>query len=503
MKNITIIGGGACGVAVLAELVLQIVNFDLVGDAKIILIEKDRRIGYGLAFGTEQPGHLLNTQAELMGIHVAEPRHFSEWLKKRGGRKRDDVKGRGATGHTYTSRKLYGDYVAEQAQYYIRMAREKGIQLEVIHAEAIDIAKTNIYNVFCSCGRQLSADYVILAIGTPKPNNYKELEGVSRYVDFPWPSKKILDVVKPGDDVAILGTSLSAIDAVMTLVDNGHHGHVSLFSPDGMLPKVQPTEITAYTRKFLTAENIHRIKRQNSQQTGVKALFRLFQQEVEHLHGKPINWRDFGRKQLAPAQLLEQDIQSAEGGGDAILTVVYSLRYEAAEIWSGLDLREKNLFKKWLDSHWMINRHAMPLYNAYRLNNLFEMNKLAVLSGLSAVNFHQELEKFVLKSGSSGPHAADVLINATGSSSRLTQMECRLLDNLLERQYLTEYPIGGAWINERTMQVVSPHGGGGIYALGHLVNGMMLDVNSVWFNVRTAAILSSDILAKIKYGSSS
>src|SRR5690606_21534155 len=135
MKNVTIIGGGACGVAVSIELFLQIATRGLSNEIKITLIEKEREVGYGLAFGTDQPGHILNTQADLMGIHAAEPSHFADWLKVHGGKKREDVKGSGATDNTYTTRKLYGDYVADQAEYYFQKARESGVQLEVVHAE--------------------------------------------------------------------------------------------------------------------------------------------------------------------------------------------------------------------------------------------------------------------------------------------------------------------------------------------------------------------------------
>src|SRR5690606_31162620 len=108
MTNITIIGGGACGTAVFIELVLQIADSGLRNETKITIIEKDKSLGYGLAFGTDQPGHLLNTQAELMGIHVLEPEHFSGWLKQHGGRNRTDVKGHGETDHSYTTRSFYG-----------------------------------------------------------------------------------------------------------------------------------------------------------------------------------------------------------------------------------------------------------------------------------------------------------------------------------------------------------------------------------------------------------
>lgn len=180
--------------------------------------------------------------------------------------------------------------------------------------------------------------------------------------------------------------------------------------------------------------------------------------------------------------------------------MIYSLRYEAGTIWSMLDVEEKQFFKNWLGSPWMMNRHAMPLYNAYRLQALVKEKRLKIFSGLKDVEFNERDRIFSLTLEGSKEKKVDKLINATGSSSDLAKMECRLLDNLLKKKFLHSYPVGGALINEQTMQTVSSDGGEGIYALGHLVNGLLLDVNSVWFNVRTAAVLCENILFKLKNG---
>lgn len=148
----------------------------------------------------------------------------------------------------------------------------------------------------------------------------------------------------------------------------------------------------------------------------------------------------------------------------------------------------------------MINRHAMPLHNAYRLRSLFEKGILQVIPDFQDVSFDEKTNKFLMKQRSSEVIAVDKLINSTGSSSHLEQMNCTLINNMVKKSYLTSYPIGGAVINDRTMRVVSPQGGEGIYALGHVVNGMLLDVNAVWFNVRTAGIICKDILFNIKDG---
>ena len=501
MKNITIIGGGACGTAVFIELLLQIAASEHSKETQITIVEKDEQLGYGLAFGTEQPGHLLNTQAELMGIHVHEPEHFVEWIKQQGGKGREDVKGQGKTEHTYTTRQLYGDYVSSNATYYRKKAEELSIPLQVIHAEAIDIQRiSDRYEVICQDGAVLSADFIVLAVGTPKPNNYKELLPYPEYIDFPWPSHRVIHRVDAEDHVGILGTSLSAIDAVMTLVDNGHRGRISLFSPDGMLPKVQPQKNKDYQRQILTIANIHKGKREKWQKVKVKEIFRLFQQEVAAYFKKGVDWKAQNREKKPAEELLEADISKAERGGDDLLTLVYSLRYEAGTIWRMLDIEEKQFFKKWLGSNWMINRHAMPLYNAYRLQALFEEKRLKVYPGLKGVEFNNINQNFTLTLEESEEHQLDKLINATGSSSQLEKMDCELVENLLKKGYLTSYPVGGALIDGLTMQTISPKGGEGIYALGHLVNGIMLDVNAVWFNVRTAAILCESILSKLENG---
>lgn len=498
MKNVTIIGGGPCGVAVGIELFLQIVNRKLQHKIKITLLEKDAEIGYGLAFRTDQPGHLLNTQADLMGIHADEPRHFAGWLKVHGGKNRKDVKGEGETEDSYTTRKLYGDYVSAQAQYYFQKARETGVQFNLLRAEAWDIQKTDgHYEVICTNGRHIASDFVVLAPGTPKPNNYPRLNGLPGYIDFPWPSHRIIEQVGKHEHVGVLGSSLSAVDAVMTLVDNGHRGKISLFAPDGLLPRVQPRETKTVHRNWLTLEAIHRIRRETLQPVGVKQVLALFQKEVEEIERKSFPWKEARREGIPAAVLLNRDITLAESGGDPILVLCEALRYDAGEIWRSWDIPEKKLFKKWLGTYWMINRHAMPLYNAYRLRTLFDEGVLEVVSHLSGVDYGHSAGKFQIQIKESEYQRVDKLINATGSASDLTQMNYRLIDNLMARGYLSAYPPGGALINERTMQAVSPEGGDGIYALGHIVNGMMLDTNAVWFNVRTAATLSKDIIARL------
>jgi uncharacterized NAD(P)/FAD-binding protein YdhS len=50
---------------------------------EIALIEKRRRLGPGIAYGTHYWLHLLNVPAGKMGAYPEKPRHFLEWLIER------------------------------------------------------------------------------------------------------------------------------------------------------------------------------------------------------------------------------------------------------------------------------------------------------------------------------------------------------------------------------------------------------------------------------------
>jgi uncharacterized NAD(P)/FAD-binding protein YdhS len=50
---------------------------------EIALIEKRRRLGLGIAYGTDYQLHLLNVPAGKMGAYPGKPRHFLEWRKER------------------------------------------------------------------------------------------------------------------------------------------------------------------------------------------------------------------------------------------------------------------------------------------------------------------------------------------------------------------------------------------------------------------------------------
>lgn len=498
--TVAIIGGGACGAATLAELMVQLKIAGKHKTTRILLLEKRKEIGLGLAFSTDQPGHLLNTQADLMGIHSFEPKHFSQWLEEHKENIKHEVREENILDDSYTTRRLYGNYIQEQVKHYLDEAKEIGLEITIVHDEVIDLIPGNDHHWEIKMAKTPSrnVDHVILVPGTPKPNNFSEFDELKSYFGFPWPSEPIINGIPKDAEVCLLGSSLSAIDAIMTLIDSGHTGKIRLFSLDGLLPRVQPKKESQYERKFLTLACIHHIRRTAWRQPKVKEIFRLFQQEVENYLGHSIDWKTTERKGIPAGQLLEQDIRIAEDGGDAFINILYGLRYETSQIWDWLSVAEKQRFKKWFGSYWTVTRHGMPLVNARRLDELFKNGKLEVNSPLHDVSYDKEKGKFIFQYGDEQKHEGTYLINATGPATKIDKMKSTLLQNLLKSGVIEAYPVGGIKLDPDKMEVISsknPHKN--LYAAGHICNGMLLDVNAVWFNVRSIAMLCKNITKKI------
>jgi uncharacterized NAD(P)/FAD-binding protein YdhS len=499
LVNITIIGGGACGISAFIELFIQFRIAKLHQKISITIIEENREVGKGLAFGTKQPGHILNTQADLMGIHFTEPAHFSEWLQEHDAHVGDEVVDNQGEVNAFTTRRLYGDYLKEQFDHYFKLAQKEGMAVEVIRACATAVEETKDgYTVRFSDGKLHTCTYLVLAPGTPVANNYPDLDKKPRYFGSPWPSAPILQIPKDAD-VGILGSSLSAIDAVMTLTDNQHQGKITMYSLDGLLPRVQSDKPGKYQCKILTITNLHKIQRKQLRNPTVKEMFRLFIQEAEHYNGKKIDWDATDRTGESAEQLLKNDIAIARKGGDALMNIPLALRYESSEMWKMLDEEEKLKFKKWLGNQWNTNRHCMPLVNAERIEKLFSDNRLQIHADLTDVQHDAQSGKFILTHNGKTT-SQEYLINATGPASAVKDMKSELIRNMSQTGLLESEKAGGIKIHTETMQVIRKgktcHN---LYALGHITNGLLLDVNAVWFNVKTIGNLSRHLLNNLTF----
>jgi uncharacterized NAD(P)/FAD-binding protein YdhS len=122
--TVAIIGGGFTGATLAAQLLSK-----SGGTVSVILMERNARLGRGVAYGTRCTEHLLNVRARNMSAYPDDPEHFLRWA-----RLNYDP---GVTPVDYLPRRVYGEYAASLLQQEIE--RHPG-QLEHVQDEAVSVA---------------------------------------------------------------------------------------------------------------------------------------------------------------------------------------------------------------------------------------------------------------------------------------------------------------------------------------------------------------------------
>ncbi|GAB3977475.1 FAD/NAD(P)-binding domain-containing protein [Spirosoma terrae] len=500
-RTIAIVGGGACGTATFIHLVLKLIVAPEPEPVSFALIEKREEIGPGLAYDTGQKGHLLNTSAGLMGIFAHEQNHFVDWMAKHRELIDAEYPGIATDEHSYPPRELYGTYLKEIVNEYVELARQHGMTVNLYHELAVDATITEEgATVVLESGRTIEADVLVLATGTPKSNNFNELEDSPHYLDSPWPAGRILNTITDKDaSVCVLGASLTAIDAIITLINNGHQGPIKLYSKDGLLPRVQSPEEVPFDRQVLTIGNVRRIMREQKRALRASDLFRLFREEVERIRG-PLDWKQFRRVGKSQLDLLTDDIEQALQGDSIFQNILYSTRYSSFAIWQLLPQDERIRFSKWLKPYSDINRHAIPLKNAYILRDLLASGQVTVTAYSDQITWDDTSECFTMTTEKGFTDQADYVINATGPAIKAEKMLVPVLEQLLAKKQLVPCEAGGVQADVNTMQLYVPNlGDAPAYGIGHLLVGELFDTNSVWFNVARIDPLTQSIIKRIQH----
>lgn len=492
-KTLTIVGMGACGVAAFAEAVTRL-SYDPGDDWTIQLVERDDELARGLAFGTEQPGHLLNTESRLMGLYDREPGHFRTWLEARRAAAGTPLD---PDGVEYPPRREYRAYMREVLESAIDRAKSAGIDIAIHRAEAISIEGDHSSSAIqLSDGSTIVSDIVLLTIGTPDPDRFGNLNGILGYFDSPYPSDRMIEGIERDQPVVILGSGLSAIDAVMTLLDTGHRGHIHLISKEGMLPRVEiPAPEAGYERRHLTLANVHRLIRERGSVFSIVDLFRLFRLEAEAAAGHPIDWWAEDRYDGDAQAALLHDIAAAESRDEPFQRILTAARHDSTAIWNLLSPIDQKRFGRWLAPHFAAARFVTPMVNAKRLADAMKNGLLSVRGQVDETVADDSGGGFVVRFQNGDTLSAPIVVNATGQATTLDEMKEDLIRDLLAKGWLQPHPIGGAMAHRATCRIISStRDAPRLYALGQLLNGELRDTNAVWFNVECAARAIDDIL---------
>lgn len=217
MKSFAIIGGGATGVLCAANLLMQ------GEDCTVTVFEPAADLGIGIAYGTENPNHLLNVPASGMSAFPQEPDHFLQWLQHQ-----DQWRpAEGVTPRSFAPRRVYRDYLQHLLSPWQNRA---GGRLVHERRLVVDLRPDpDAVSVTTQDGENFRADAAIIATGnstqSADPSTLSYWNSPSGFA------------IPPEEPLVILGTGLSMIDSVLALLDQGHRGKITAVSRRGLLPR--------------------------------------------------------------------------------------------------------------------------------------------------------------------------------------------------------------------------------------------------------------------------
>jgi uncharacterized NAD(P)/FAD-binding protein YdhS len=242
--SIVIIGGGFAG-ALTAVKLLDQTEVPLA----ITIIEKRDELGRGIAYSSKEAVHLVNGPAEMFSLYPEDPGHLAQWLSENGAangwQPPQDVAA------SSPPRYLYGTYLRDELNRAIREARAGSTFRHIRSTAARLVAAPHRIQVATTNGLEIEADEAILALGVfqadPSPQE-ASVAGHPRFAASPW-DPVALDRLSGAEEILLIGSSLSMVDAVASMEARGYRGRYRVISRRGQF--VEGRRSAAPARDFL------------------------------------------------------------------------------------------------------------------------------------------------------------------------------------------------------------------------------------------------------------
>jgi len=327
-RTIVIVGGGLSGALVAIQL-LQRASSPL----RVVVIEPRAEVGRGVAYSTVSPAHLLNVRAGNMSIFPEQPEDFLNYLRT--------IESLNLSSKDFAQRQRFGAHVRERLLSAQRGAAA-GVRFEHLRgrAQRVDLDAAGGAEITLDGGAVLRADTIVMALGNnPPAMPFANPDGVE--IISGWSAAASEGVAKD-DTVLIVGTGLTAVDAVLALAERDHRGPIHVVSRHGRWPLVHATPQSTKLAPAVW-----------SQSDSVLAVLRALRAQAQRYEAAAESWQ-IGFDQLRP---------------------------HINPIWRQWSERERRRFLRHARPLWEIHRHRMPPEAAAIVERLSQLCQLTTHRG--------------------------------------------------------------------------------------------------------------------------
>jgi uncharacterized NAD(P)/FAD-binding protein YdhS/predicted metal-dependent enzyme (double-stranded beta helix superfamily) len=403
-RVIAILGGGFTGTMALANLLRR--SKDLKCPLHLVLFDRQPALGEGVAYRTNDSRHLLNVPAEKMSAWPDRPLDFLAFAATT-----DPSVGP----HDFLPRKVYGRYVRQTLLELVQSCGER-VSVELVRDDATGLSRapSGGWDVTSARGRGLRADVAIVALGHRPPDEdfAGRFKGPrSRFVTDPW-AALVLSQIGPDEPVLLLGSGLTAVDAILTLDREGRTAPLTVVSRRGLFP-------LPHTRTPQPAADVSAlVGRWLSTTTTLRELVQTLRRAVRDAAERGVDWRQ----------------------------VIDGLRPSIARVWGRLSMVERSRFLAHVRPFWEVHRHRMAPDVADRLALLRQKRILEVTPGalLYADADESGVDVTLRRRGDATPRRLRVawVVNCTGPGAHNRHSTHPILRPLLEAGVLREDELG-------------------------------------------------------------
>lgn len=430
---------------------------------RVLLIERNSQFGLGQAYSTGNPNHLLNVRAANMSAFADRPLDFLSWLRT------DAALGEGEqpTGGAFVSRRLFGSYIRHLLSNELRGGRER---LQLIRGDARAL-RTGANRVFLQIEGlpPLEADAAVLAIGNFPPEPPPVADGSfyssNLYRPDPWAPDALTDL-DSGATVLLIGTGLTMVDAVVSLLDAGHRGRITALSRRGLVPHRHSAAPPGAEPQPLSVP------------TAVVKLLALVRRECRRGAARRVTWH----------QIIDQ------------------LRPFTQDLWQAMSLEDRRRFLRHLRPWWDIHRHRLAGPVADRIDAARASGQLAIRAG----RIRAFRERGALVEVAYRPRGTDRLetivaarvVNCSGPGCDYERIADPLIRNLLSEGLVRPDPLRLGLDVTNTCALLSRDGAiaPNLFAVGPVTKGAFWEITAVPDIRRQCEYLAGHLAGLIKPG---
>lgn len=432
---IAVIGAGFSGTMTALHLLSSVPG------RRVLLCERGPTFARGTAYGTEDPGHLLNVRAGNMSAFQDRPDHFVDWLAT-ANEARSDHRHETSVG-LFVSRALYGRYLTSLVTTELGGA-EGARRLRIVPDEAVALRRVEGggFDLRLAGGRSHRVAGAVVAAGNLAAPGSASPGAI---VPDPW-AVRFTDGLVAGVPVVVLGTGLTMVDVVTSLVSSGFAGPVLAISRRGLLPRMHAPA----------------------------AAWRL--SHVDPSADGPLSGR---------LRSVRREVREAAAAGLPWQSVVDALRPFTAGLWRAMSEAQQARFIRHLRPWWDVHRHRMAPPVGQHLHGLVERGHLRVAAGHLCSMHETDLGGVAVRwrpRGHAGVEevAAQRVIMATGAV-KVDAARDALLDGLL-RSGLARVDRHGLGLDVTDELQLVGEGGDpvpGLWAIGPIVRGAFWECTAV------------------------